>query len=136
MFDTYKIDRSHTTYSPSKIDVVEKKAPTDESIRLLKEMQEKAFDNVVSCFQLSNNELNDITCWIYPDQYSFEERARIRFKLNGEVIDFTFKLPCKYIDASGVIPYIREKIVEQISNNVGIEFVTKTLKHWEGIYKR
>jgi len=134
MFNTYKIDNSYR--GPSKMDVTEKRAPTDESVRLLNEMQQKAFDNVVSCIQLSNNQLKDITCWIYPDQYSFDERARIRFELNGKVIDFTFKLPCKYIDASSVIPYIREKIVEEISKNVGIEFVTKTLKHWEGIYKR
>ena len=134
MFNTYRIDNSYR--GPSKIDLTEKRAPTDESIRLLNEMQDKAFDNVVDCVQLSNNELNDITYWLYPDYHSFTERARIRFSLNGKVKDFSFTLPCKFTDKADIQKLIIEKIYMEISKDMFNGFVKKNLKEIIQIYKR
>ena len=41
MFDNYIVRKGSTTYVPYEKVVTEKKAPTDESIKLLKEMEEK-----------------------------------------------------------------------------------------------
>ena len=136
MFNTYKIDNSRSYGGPSKIDVTEKRAPTDESVRLLNEMQEKAFDNIVECVQLSNNELTDATYWLYPDYNSFSEMARIRFSLNGNVKDFTFKLPCKFTNRAEVQKLIIEKIYMEISKDMFYGFVEKNLKEIMQIYKR
>ena len=135
MFDkkTY-VDNSYR--GPSEIKITEKKAPTDESIRLLNEMQQKSFDNVVECVQLSNNELNDITYWIYSDPYSFSERARIRFKLNGKVKDFNFSLPHKYYDKSEIQKNIMEKIYSEISKDIFSGFVDKNIKQLIDIFGR
>jgi GH35 family endo-1,4-beta-xylanase len=134
MFNTYKTDNSYR--GPDKISVTEKKAPTDESIRLLNEMQEKAFDNIVECVQLSNNELNDVTYWMYPDHYSFSEKARIRFKLNGKVKDFEFTFPHKYTDKAEIQRLIMEKIYMEISKDIFNGFIDKNLTKIIEIYKR
>jgi len=125
---------SINTYNscPDEIKVVEKKAPTDESIRLLNEFQQKAFDNVVACVQLSNNELKDITCWIYNDEYSFNERARVRFKLNGKQIDFNFKLPSKFVDSCDIIPMIKQHILDKLTEVVLIGSFERIVE----VYKR
>ena len=70
MFD--KINKINNMYGGDfTVDVVEKKAPTDESISLLNDFQNKAFDNIVSHVQLETNDLKDIRWWSYPDRYSF-----------------------------------------------------------------
>lgn len=135
MFNKTYIDNSKSYGGPSKIDVVEKKAPTDESIRLLNEMQQKAFDNVVECVQLSNNELTELTYWLYPDYHSFSERVRIRFLLNGKVKDFSFTMPCKYTDKADIQKIIIEKIYMEISKDIFAGFVEKNLKQLIEIYK-
>jgi len=121
---------------PSKIDVTEKRAPTDDSVRLLNEMQEKAFNNIVECVQLSNNELNDVMYWLYPDYNSFSEKARIRYTLNGKIKDFTFTLPCKFSDKANIHKTIIEKIYMEISKDMFSGFMEKNLKQIIELYKR
>ena len=136
MFNTYKIDNSH--YSPSKIDGTERRAPTDESVRLLNEMQQKAFDNVVSCVQLDNNELKDVTWWIYYDPYTFSEKARVRFMLNGHVFDKEITLPCRYTKSEEIPKLIMNKVLEYIAIEVTTELFrdNTNLKQFREIYKR
>ena len=134
MFDTYRIDNSYR--SPSKIDVTEKRAPTDESVRLLNEMQQKAFDNIVSCVQLDNNELKDITWWIYPDYASFTEKARVRFSLNGKIFDEIITLPCDRTKMEEVPKMILERVVEIIATKVTMKLFEKNLNTFKEIYKR
>jgi len=131
MFDTYKFKKA-----PSKIEVVEKKAPTDDSIRLLNEMQEKAFDNIIDHVQLSNNELKDIRCWIYPDQYSYIEKCFVRFKLNGKDVDFTINLPCRYTETSQIIQEIRDRVIFELANVICSELVRTNISTLKDIYKR
>ena len=133
MFNTYKIDNSYR--GPDEIKVTEKKAPTDESIRLLNEFQQKAFDNVVECVQLSNNELTDVTYWLYPDHYSFNQRVRIRFKLNGKVKDFEFTLPHERTNKADILKNIMEKIYTEISRDILVGFVENNLSELKNIYK-
>lgn len=52
--NTY-IDNSTHTKQPERIDIHEHKAPTDESVRLLNEMQEKAMQNIVFKGEVKNN---------------------------------------------------------------------------------
>ena len=56
MFDTY-VQRHTTEYVDRNITVKEYKAPTDESVKLLNEMTEKALNNIVKTFSTSNNTL-------------------------------------------------------------------------------
>jgi hypothetical protein len=136
MFNTYKIDNSYR--GPSKIDVTEKRAPTDESVRLLNEMQQKAFDNVLSCVQLDNNELKDITWWIYYDPYIFSEKARVRFMLNGRLFDKEITLPCKYTKSEEIPKLIMNKVLEYIAIEVTVKLFedNTNIRQFKEIYKR
>ena len=75
----------HTTNIMS--NVVEKRAPTDESIAILKEMQEKTIDNIVSATTLESNGFKcGFTLLIDPSFYGY--RAIVRYELNG--VDYKY----------------------------------------------
>lgn len=137
MFNSYKFEEhTHNSYSPSKIDVTEKRAPTDESVRLLNEMQQKAMDNLVSCVQLGNNELRDITWWLYPDHTSFEECARVRFMLNGKCMDKTFTMPSRYCDKDTILKTIVDHVVEVIAKEVVVDLLENETSFLKELYSR
>lgn len=138
MFNVYKTENRYEYGGPSKIDVTEKRAPTDESVRLLNEMQQKAFDNVISCVQLNNNDLKDVTWWIYYDPYTFSEKARVRFMLNGRVFDKEMCLPRPYNKAEDIPKLIMNKVLEYIAIEVTTELFRNNtnLKQLREIYKR
>lgn len=132
MFDTTIIRNE----GPSKIDVVEKKASTDASIALLNEFQNKAFDNIVSHVQLETNDLKDIRWWSYPDQYSFEDRIRVRFKLNSRIIDFTFKPPGRDCPTSEIGQRVLKEVSDKIAKELFVNLVTDQMGVIREIYKR
>jgi hypothetical protein len=135
MFNTYNY-RSGDSYS--RVHVTEKRAPTDESIRLLNEMQQKAFDNIISCVQLDNNELKDVTWWIYNDPHTFSEKARVRFMLNGRFFDKEMCLPCRYTKSEEIPKLIMNKVLEYIAIEITSELFCneKNLRNFKEIYKR
>lgn len=51
MFDSY---HRHTYGGPSRIDVHEERAPTDASVKLLREMEQAARDSVLNTFSVDN----------------------------------------------------------------------------------
>ena len=139
MFNKYTRNDTYISYDgPSKIDVTEKRAPTDESVKLLNEMQQKAFDNLISCIQLNDNELKDVKCWIFPDNLSWQEKMRICFKMNGKVVDFTITLPHKYTNKEEIGPMIRNSVIEKITDIVLREVIDndRNFENLIEIYKR
>jgi hypothetical protein len=121
-FNKTYVDNSYT--SPSTVKVEEKKAPTDESIRLLNEFTEKALDNIISCKQLNTNELRDITWWTYYDTMSFNNKLICKFKLNDT--DYTFD-----VNSCEVRYKTQEEIQDHMLNTV-IKFLAKKLLHAAG----
>ncbi len=84
IFDNYHYHgaqhHSHTTT------VTENRAPTDESVRLLKEFENEALNSVVDHMRLQDNVFGDITILkggMYPS-------VILAFKLNGKQYKFTF----------------------------------------------
>ena len=88
-------DNSTSINYPEHTTVTEKKAPTDESIRLFDEYLEKTKDKVLSVFKLESTYVhavcvafchNDMTVDMPAIQY------RIRFKLNENTEEIKFEL--------------------------------------------
>jgi hypothetical protein len=80
MFDSY---HKHTYTSPSKIDISEHRAPTDDSIRLFGEMRDKAIDSVVASGRIAG-----VAClarWVMLDDPAWNGWT-IKFvvEVNGE----------------------------------------------------
>lgn len=78
MFDRRVINEGDThTY------VTEKRAPTDESIRLLREMENKAKEEVIKSISLPSNEFSGVVHLI-RDHLSCQTNVVVLFKLNGK----------------------------------------------------
>ena len=79
MFDTYQV-------GPRSIDahvsVTEKRAPTDESVRLLREMEDKAEREVLKAIRLEGNAFKGVMHQMY-DPMTDEDRYAVIFELNG-----------------------------------------------------
>lgn len=82
MFDTY-VQRHTTEYVERNITVKEYKAPTDESVKLLNDMTEKALNNIVKTFSTSNNTLQAKVS-VYQDHRLQVNEFMCKFTLNGK----------------------------------------------------
>lgn len=80
MFDTYN---SPTRRVTENVYVTEKRAATDESVRLLKEMEQAARDSVIKSVQLENNVISAVVHTAY-DHLSCKHLYAVLMKINGK----------------------------------------------------
>lgn len=123
MFDTYLTPQKTETYYVTK-EVHEHRAPTDESVKLLREMEQKAKDQVIKSIQLEANHLN-ANVYIYADPMSFNNMFRVVFDINGHsyVSDIAIPLdaPTDVIAQKlhrGISDVIAQKILEDVAVTV------------------
>lgn len=81
----YHSHGNQSSYSSSKIEVVEKKAPTDESVRLLMEMEKKAEDKLLHGWHIDmkDNKLEGAVFIKQKDITSLSTIYLVKFNLNG-----------------------------------------------------
>ena len=72
-------------YIPCEKTVIEKRAPTDDSIRLFNEMKEKAYDSILDTIVIKNNTLN-LSGVIYQDHKSYSTNCKYKVILNKQEI--------------------------------------------------
>lgn len=117
MFDSYRINRGPEHVSVS---VTEKRAPTDESVRLLREMEAAAEKRVLEAVRVSDTKFE---CVIHSmkQPLSGETMLRAIFKLNGEklVADYTAKYGCTAEDA---LIGLRDAVAKKIANSIAPMF--------------
>lgn len=82
------VERTRTEYVTRTVNVHEHRAPTDESVRLLREMQEKAEAEVVKSVSVSNT-LFECVLHQHIDNLSDRMFWRAIFKLNGKQMTAT-----------------------------------------------
>lgn len=113
MFNTTKIEYG----GPSEIEVTEKRAPTDESVRLLIEMERAAMNKIIASGKVEDNIIN-YKWYIMNDHASWEDYVRCVFTVNGKECDFEFRLPGKYEVSSGMeyAEYMRDKVLEKLTH--------------------
>lgn len=64
--------------------VNEHRAPTDESIKILNEMQEKAKDNIIKSIKIEENYLKAVGIYTQQDSINRDLSYCLRFILNGK----------------------------------------------------
>ena len=79
MFDTTYVQRGPSSVS---VHVEEKRAPTDESVRLLREMEAKAKDQVVQSLRIESCGVEAVV-HRYDDPMDSQTRFAIHYKVNG-----------------------------------------------------
>lgn len=83
MFDTF-INKSGPSHISASVTVTEKRAPTDDSVRLLNEMERKVLDQIVKTFHLRDNDFEAV---MMVRQFSLSHprgELYVAFKLNGK----------------------------------------------------
>lgn len=78
-------DNTHHHHHSTSVNVTEKRAPTDESVRLLSEMQKAAQDQIIKTIRLESNILN-ATCHSMRDHMNLDNRFMVLLELNGKRI--------------------------------------------------
>jgi hypothetical protein len=72
------------TYANTKVEVTEKRAPTDESVSLLNEMQKEARANIVKTIKINDNFVEGITTVFRGTVRGYV--FMVYFKINGEEV--------------------------------------------------
>jgi hypothetical protein len=93
----------------------EHRAPTDESVRLLQEMQDRALASVIGAFKTEGNTLR--TAWhVIDDPMRLARRAIVRFTLNGSDYEFTIDLPeHRFSDIREVAIEVHRRVTEELA---------------------
>lgn len=115
MFNTYiHKTENHPSELKSTVTVTEKKAPTDDSIRLLNEMQKEIRESLVSV-QVENNLLN--FSWAV-----FEDRVRCRLVLTYKIIInedvYTDEVTLECFNRLPESTELRKKVIEAIAKTL------------------
>lgn len=115
MFDTYVQGRTETQLIPYVKTVHEHKAPTDDSIRIYKEIKEKAYNSLLYSFTLSDN-IFDAKVMVYQDYELGDRVCAYSFLLNGRRVKNEFRSRNILMEKKEeLIPKIIEGISEQIA---------------------
>ena len=80
MFDTYQVGPRSLN---ANVSVTENRAPPDESVRLLREMEQKAEREILQAVRLDGNEFKGVMHKTY-DPMTDEDRYAVIFELNGK----------------------------------------------------
>jgi hypothetical protein len=126
-------DRTNVVYKfesdnlPHHQTIIHKRAPTDESIKLLKEMEEKVEDKVLKAMRLEDNTLKTVV-HLQEDMMTGDMNVLLNLKLNGEAIKLlvsynSFDLTTQGVDA--VIKQMHKTISDRIAEHVLNEAIQK-----------
>ncbi len=111
-------------------EIHEHKAPTDESVRLLSEMEEKAREHVAFQIEVRDNEFSGCVTQFVVNQYAFVHDVYIKFTLNGK--ERNVKRRCPFdtwtkMDPAGAREMLGKAIAEAVTDEVLKTFFSSRL---------
>jgi len=126
MFDTYEQVTKEVTKN---VNITENKAPTDQSIELLKEMQEKAFQSIISRYHVKTNIIEGVVTYIESSwRANMGLQCIYQFQLNG--VDFQVEETIDRYDIALEEPKeLVRKLYNVISSKIAEELTGKTLEN-------
>ena len=74
---------SRGNFANINFNVSEKRAPTDESVRLLREMEKEALKKITKNIDLSNNQFS-ARLLVFEDLLNLNSKGKVLFSLNGK----------------------------------------------------
>lgn len=107
LFNESRASASASINFPSNIEIIEKKAPTDESVKILHDMEEKALKNVIA--KVSGCD-NNVVIW----EAYFSELTSLSFEMMG-ILTLRMRINGKVYMRS---VKVREKIMKQLNKAV------------------
>ncbi len=133
MFDTYRIGSTSTEYVPyeKSVKITETRAPTDESVKLLNEFQEKAKQNLVDQIKVEDNTLNGVVLFFRQDIVHDKVEWFGKFSLNGKEHKVQGELPFGFDEKISFhlqgnmlnIPDLREVFIAEIAKTLMVDLM-------------
>lgn len=109
----------YVVHNYARVDVNEHRAPTDKSVKLLREMEKAALEEVVKTVRVRNTEFDGV---IHKMTKSFDMTTLYRcvFKLNGKQMSVEYEADNldHLDDAEARVIGIRNAIAEKIANEI------------------
>jgi hypothetical protein len=125
MLDRYEIHEKEYVPFCKEVRVEEHRAPTDESIKLLNEMQDSALKNILARGFTENNVLK--ANWlVYQEPTRLSHIFVCRFTLNNKDYDFEFEISrmrdnIRYCSSEQFADDLLKKVIEKVSLTLMIE---------------
>lgn len=123
MFDTYLNPQRTQTQFVTR-EVHEHRAPTDESVKLLREMEQKARDQITKSIRLESNNLK-ANIYQYLDPLSMDKVYRIVADINGKRVESEIRTP-EYLNFDEQVALIHKGISDMVANHILLD-VSSTL---------
>jgi hypothetical protein len=128
MFNTY-ITKEAPRY-PQTITKHEHRAPTDESVRLLKEMEMKAEEKMIEAVRLENNVFKAVYR-VFDNPRDMNYKCVVQYSLNNR--DFTGEFTMNHREvypAKEIAFRVLEKIQDMMARHLTAEFMLETISTW------
>ena len=133
---TYHQNVPYTKNVTSIVGITENKAPTDESIRLLNEFEEKVKKNILHKVNIKSNTLSGASVSVQNSPFGDSITNLVRFNLNGKDYYFEHDIDkFELIRTDGtsatinMIVEIYRKIVEEIIEKLFVDNVSEILRY-------
>ena len=119
-FDYLEREAQKQINSINALYVTEKRAPTDESIRLLKEMEEEVKNNIIDSIRLTNNGFEGQVL-VNQNYINGQLDILVVFKLNGKKIVTKFFI--NHFDVNHKDKWIPE-LIDAVAKDISIEILS------------
>jgi hypothetical protein len=118
MFDSYVIKRGpeHTSVS-----VTEKRAPTDESVRLLREMEQAVENRMLAAVRVNDTAFQCVVR-IHDDHMMGDKVLMAIFSVNGNKMTATHTMPYGNNDLESAVTGLRDQVAKAIANHIASAF--------------
>ena len=105
----------------AEITVTEKRAPTDDSVRLLREMEDKAKAEVIKAVAINDNLFNGVIHTMF-DALSYRTTVRLVYSMNGKKLTTDY-----HIDDSRSLDDSITGLIDAVARDIAIEILRKPI---------
>lgn len=105
----------------AEITVTEKRAPTDDSVRLLREMEAKAKAEVIKAVAINDNLFNGVIHTMF-DALSHRTTVRLVYSMNGKKLTTDY-----HIDDSRSLDDSIAGLIDAVARDIAIEILRKPI---------
>jgi Trm5-related predicted tRNA methylase len=130
MFDRIVVNETRTEHVPYEKTITEIKAPTDESIKLYKEIREKAYDSILQSFEIKSSIVELKGIFFLENPSSIELEYIIVYKINNKEfkVKGSFdKLELRQLHLRGSSFNVPEKCYDEVLKAVYKDFSDKII---------
>lgn len=118
------INEPRTEYVTQRVTVEEKRAPTDESVRLLREMEQAARDKVEQSINVGGNGFECVV-HVMKEAMSMDTVAVAIFKLNGKPMRAEARV--EGWDTAEVCRKLPERLRDAVAQKIAVEVLAPSL---------